>query len=102
MIHIGEKIKQVLYEKRLTSVQLAKLMGKSPRTIRQLLCRKTTSVKLLEQLSEVLDHDFFRYYVKPLPGQEIAQLKSDNELLKRENEMLQREVALLKDVLKNR
>lgn len=102
--YLGKHIEEMIYEKKLTVSQFAKQLGVSANSIYELFKRHDIEVKLLRKISEVLEHDFFRYYLaEPAPTQ--TQLKEtlqttqkELETLKKQTQALQNENTYLKEI----
>lgn len=112
MIHIGQKIKEVVEKKGMAKTELARRMNMTSSNVHKIFTRKTIDTGLLTKLSEILEHDFFSYYPKHLLENEssIKQLndpdenKLYNETVKRNYEAkietLTKEVSYLKEINK--
>ena len=61
-IHIGKIIKRRMYDKGLTTTQLAKQINRSREATRCILLRDSINTDMLIRISEVLDYDFFHEY----------------------------------------
>jgi len=120
LIHIGQKIKDVFYQKRLKVNDFANKINKSRNVVYNIFNRATIDSGLLYKIGEVLDHNFFQYYLDDdnilmegnTPYQTknnleniIASLKEKLEKCKNELEQAQKEAAYLKkinDLLENK
>ena len=61
-VHIGKKIKEIWKQSRLKGTEFASLINKDRQVIYNIFKRETIDTELLQQISKVLNHDFFRYY----------------------------------------
>src|SRR3954466_6617207 len=61
-IHIGKKIKEVWKSSRLKGTEFAALINKDRQVIYDIFERETIDTGLLQNISKVLNHDFFTYY----------------------------------------
>lgn len=61
-IHIGNKIKAVLKERRYKKTEFADKINISRTVVYDIFKRETIDTGLLKKISEVLNHDFFNYY----------------------------------------
>jgi len=61
-IHIGKKIKEVVAQSRYGVTQFADLINKSRTVVYDIFERDTLDTGLLQQISKVLNHNFFKYY----------------------------------------
>jgi len=112
-IHIGDKIKELLAERKMTVVQLAKRIGISSPAVYKMLKKATIHQKWFDIISDKLGHNLYRYYCgheqnKGLSA-EVQQLEEQNsqlktslqaaaqqaEALKKENQYLKKINALL-------
>ncbi len=101
--HIGEKVKEVMYEKRMKAQHLAGKLGITPQGLYYLLRKEAWPARHIEPLSKALDHDFGQYYQpeqfqKPpeVDPAEHEQLKKEVEELRKENDYLKQINELLK------
>jgi hypothetical protein len=115
-IEIGQIIKGVLKAQGRNHKDLAILINRHPKTVANILKRKTMDTDLLRSISRALVHDFFSYYYKEEPlktfrevemkgiVEEIAELKRDlhvkNEFIKTQDKYVQSQedvIRLLKE-----
>ncbi len=61
-IHIGKKIKEVWKKSRLRGTEFASLINRDRQVIYDIFKRESIDTELLQQISKVLNHDFFSYY----------------------------------------
>lgn len=61
-IHIGKKIKEVWRKSRLKGTEFASLINRDRQVIYDIFKRESIDTELLQQISKVLNHDFFSYY----------------------------------------
>lgn len=66
-IHIGHKIKEVLDQSRYSITEFAALINRSRTVAYNIFERDTLDTGLLQQISKVLEHNFFRYLSQDLP-----------------------------------
>ncbi len=108
-VDIGKKIKDVLYESRISVQDFSKKINKSRSAAYAILDRDTIDTGLLEQISKALDHDFFQYYVNRksmvkesrltygIDQKEVLSLKKETQKYSRElNELKEKYVILEK------
>lgn len=107
VMHIGHKIKQRVYEQRISVNEFAQKINKSRTVVYHIFGRETIDTGLLEKISEVLDHNFFRYYFAAINDKKAGVLASEPEVLytakeKLENDskffMLEKEVNYLREI----
>jgi len=80
VIHIGNKIKNVLIKKGMTVSEFGRRINKSRENVYSIFKRKTIDTGLLTTISLVLEHDFFQYYTSL--SSEFQTLKNENQTLK--------------------
>lgn len=81
MIHIGQKIKNIVEKKGMAKTELARRMNMTSSNVHKIFTRKTIDTGLLIKLSEILEYDFFKYYPKYITEKEpaITLLNDTNE-----------------------
>jgi transcriptional regulator with XRE-family HTH domain len=82
--HIGEQIKEVLEKKGLSVTEFSKRINKSRENCYSIFARKTIDTGLLQQISAVLEYDFFEQFSFKGKQQtvEIERLTEEINLLK--------------------
>ena len=110
--HLGNKIKELLDEKRISVREFAKQIGVTPNSAYVMLKKELLHPKWVEIMSETLNHDLFQYVYTSAPDSSISITKDDlkaaiieNQLLKRKNEEMAKEISYLKEInilLKNK
>ncbi len=105
-IHIGKIIRDYVDAKKISSPAFAKMLGQHPDGIARIFYRKNMHSKLLLQISQALNHNFFQYYVAD-PQQEkkkneeleqkLLQLQNENTQLKTENSYLKEMYFMMKE-----
>ncbi len=103
--HIGEKVKEMMYEKRMKTRDLAVKLGITPQGLYYLLRKGTWPARHIEPLSKILDHDFGQYYqseqfqkAPEVDPAEHEQLKKEVEELRRENAHLKEKTEMLSEL----
>lgn len=61
-VHIGKKIKEVIDNSPVSVTDFASRINRSRDIAYKIFKRETIDTALLQQISKVLDHNFFRYY----------------------------------------
>src|SRR6185437_15283665 len=64
MIHIGRKIKEQVYKLNIPITEFASSIHKSRTVVYNIFERKTIDTGLLYNISQVLDYNFFKLYIK--------------------------------------
>jgi DNA-binding Lrp family transcriptional regulator len=111
MVHIGSKIKKVVYESRIPINEFASSINKSRTVVYNIFQRETIDTGLLMRISKALNHNFFTYYLTAKnvlnEGQEkyyskaqFNELSADLEECKKENEASRKEIEYLKKINK--
>ncbi len=77
--HIGNKIKSVVKERGMEKAEFGRRINMSRENVYSIFRRKTIDTGLLSTISQVLEHDFFKYYT-PL-AKEVEKLKDENHAL---------------------
>lgn len=67
-MHIGQRIREVMKEKRITAVSLAKQLPCERTNLYNIFNREDVSTSLLKRMCEVLNHDFFKELSKETFG----------------------------------
>ncbi|HXB39812.1 MAG TPA: hypothetical protein VNZ49_04670 [Bacteroidia bacterium] len=83
-IHIGKKIKEIVDQFRYSITEFAGLINKSRTVAYDIFERDTLDTGLLQQISKVLNHNFFRYYnhdIQSLSKEEKSVYMSQLELI---------------------
>ena len=62
MIHIGEKIKQVITDKGFKQKDIAKKLNTTPTNLQNIFKSEDINVKRLADLCKILEYDFFDLY----------------------------------------
>ena len=62
MIHIGQKIAEILVQRRMSRQELGRLIGISGSAATYLTTRESIDVKTLSSIGQVLKYDFFQHY----------------------------------------
>lgn len=110
MIHIGEKIREVVHQKRIQVTELARTINKSRTVLYDIFERETIDTGLLMSISKALDHNFFYYYISGSALKEPAlsygkgksriELEEELKDCKKEIEYLKKINQLLEEKLK--
>lgn len=96
--HIGNKVRDLMYEKRMKAQDLAGKLGITPQGLYYLLRKSTWHPKYIEPLSKILGYDFGQYYQIENPEKPPAVNPEEHEQLKKEVEELKKENAYLKEI----
>lgn len=89
--NIGAQIKAVLESKGMSVTEFAKRINKSRENCYSIFARKTIDTGLLQNISAVLDHDFFMQF-----SSSYQQMSEETQKLRDENAILKEYYSLLK------
>ena len=102
MVHIGKEIEKRVQELNLSITELGEKINTVRSNIYDIYDRKTIDTGLLLKISEVLQFDFFKFYISPdYKLDEINKMKKQTEELLQENVYLKKINALLEEQVKN-
>lgn len=91
----------MMEEKRVSSTELASRLGIHPGSISRIFNYKHIHSSLLQKISQVLGHDFFKYFTQDIrversdSEKQIEQLRKELEQLRKENGYLKQINELL-------
>lgn len=105
-VEIGQKIKDVFDKRQMKLTDFADELGTVRQNVYRIFKKRHLDTGLLLKISQVLDHNFFQYYVES-PGSENTWQDSDVLELKREMteqvhelELTKKEVDYLRKIIK--
>ncbi|PCJ88717.1 MAG: hypothetical protein COA57_03180 [Flavobacteriales bacterium] len=112
-MHIGNKIRELVKEKGLAVTEFAKKINYSRRNAYVIFSRKSIDTAVLKKIGEVLEYDFFKYYIKeditskaeePAPkyNRQLKDYETKIEALSSEIKYLKEINDLLKEKLKKK
>ena len=64
-MNIGEKIKEIIDQRGMSTSEFARRLCTTNQNVHNIYKRDSLDTKLLERISEILEHDFFQYYANP-------------------------------------
>ncbi|MEW6468947.1 MAG: helix-turn-helix transcriptional regulator [Bacteroidota bacterium] len=93
-IHIGSKVRKVFEKSGMTVSEFARRINKSRENVYSIFNRKSIDTELLQEISRVLQYDFFElYHHQPkASGEGKGMYISKNQLLRQEIQALKREI----------
>jgi transcriptional regulator with XRE-family HTH domain len=100
-VQIGNIIKKVMEEKRVSPSELASRLGVHPGSISRIFNYKHMHSSLMQKISQALGHDFFKYFTqdikveRPASDKQIDELKKEIDVLRKENGYLKQINELL-------
>ena len=105
-VQIGNIIKKVMENKNISPSELASRLGVHPGSVSRIFNYKHMHSSLLQKVSQVLGHDFFKYFTQDIRVErpesekvidelkkEMDQLRKENSYLKQINELLNKQKA---------
>lgn len=101
MVDIGEKIKEVLISKRIPVKEFAQKINTNRNNVYHIFKRKTIDTDLLIKISEVLQFNFFIYFIDGFEKKTIKKTE-DIASLKKHILTLEKEVSYLKERLNDK
>ncbi len=106
MVHVGQKIRKIVNEQRISVKEFASKINKSRTVVYNIFERKTIDTGLLDSIGVALNHNFFLYYVKEeefsvAKDDTLLYLKKDEEIKILKTELLQskKEISELNEKL---
>jgi transcriptional regulator with XRE-family HTH domain len=98
-VHIGSKIRKVRTERGLSTTQLGKKMNLSRLAVNYMEKQGMLHTKRIFELCEVLEHDFWQYFVHATPTTPYTAIDPEaHKALQQENEALKKELDYLREI----
>ena len=97
-VHIGNKIKQLLYEKQMTVSEFAERIGVTRNSAYNMLKKELLLPKWIAVISKVLGDDLSRLYYAADGESSLEKLNEQVNTLQAENEQLKKENGYLKEI----
>ncbi|MBT1702659.1 helix-turn-helix domain-containing protein [Chryseosolibacter indicus] len=105
-VEIGQKIQEVFEAKGMKLTDFADELGTVRQNVYRIFKKRHLDTGLLLKISQVLDHNFFQYYVEMQQGesieqkQEISQLKMEALEQHRQLYLAKKEIEYLRKIIK--
>ena len=104
-VEIGQKIKEVFDKRQMKLTDFADELGTVRQNVYRIFKKRHLDTGLLIKISQVLDHNFFQYYVAsaaqdPHSGEKIAELKKELNNQQYELDLARKEVDYLRKIIK--
>lgn len=103
----GNRLKEILYEKKVSQSQIAKLLGVSQQSFNQMLAAADIKSSLLERIAEALGEDMSLFY--PIEPAKVTisdhggvSIAGNNNIAGSNNAVLQERVAMLEKLLEEK
>jgi transcriptional regulator with XRE-family HTH domain len=103
MVEIGQKIKEVFESRNMKLTEFADELGTVRQNVYRIFKKRHVDTGLLLKISQVLNHNFFQYYVEPpadLADGKIAMLKTEASDYSRQLELSRKEIDYLHKIIK--
>lgn len=101
-LHIGNKIREILHEKRIGLTKFSKMLGCHLTSVNNMVRKKHLHTTALMRVSHMLEYDFFQHYISDIgnkPNEELKNALEEMEKLKQENKDLMKENQLLREMI---
>lgn len=109
MVEIGKKIEEILRKKRIPIVEFAQKINTNRNNVYSIFRRKTIDTGLLLKISEILEFDFFQFYITDKTRSSLVSdrsniylVNSELKTLKGQNDKLEKEIKDLKNRLEDK
>jgi len=105
-IDIGEKIKEVFDTQNMKLTDFADELGTVRQNVYRIFKKRHLDTGLLLKISQVLNHNFFQYYVEAPPSkaahesQELARLKAECSDYQRQLDLSKKEIDYLRKIIR--
>jgi transcriptional regulator with XRE-family HTH domain len=105
-IDIGHKIKEVFDAQNMKLTDFADELGTVRQNVYRIFKKRHLDTGLLLKISQVLNHNFFQYYInapqslEERENQEITRLKNDSAEYQRQLELSRKEIDYLRKIIK--
>jgi DNA-binding Xre family transcriptional regulator len=95
MLHIGQKIKEILEIRGITKTELSRRLGMTSTNVHKIFKRETIDTGLLEKIGTELGYDFFVHYYKGAEVTPDTNLNVKLQSAEKEIEYLKKIISLL-------
>ncbi len=101
-VEIGQKIKEVFDNRNIRLTEFADELGTVRQNVYRIFKKRHVDTGLLLKISQVLDHNFFQYYVEPekTENTQVHTLEIDASDHQKELELSRKEVDYLHKIIK--
>jgi transcriptional regulator with XRE-family HTH domain len=103
-VDIGYKIKEVFESRNVKLTDFAEELGTVRQNVYRIFKKSDLDTALLKRISEVLDHNFFQYYIETdgtsYSKEAIEALILENSAYKQELELARKEITYLRRIIK--
>lgn len=105
-VEIGQKIKDVFESQNMKLTDFADELGTVRQNVYRIFKKRHLDTGLLLKISQVLNHNFFQYYVstpgadEPMPSAEIKKIQEEISEYQRQLELAKKEIDYLRKIIK--
>lgn len=102
-IEIGQKIKEIFDKRQIKLTDFADELGTVRQNVYRIFKKRHLDTGLLLKISQVLNHNFFQYYVADpteITDEKIKILKSETSDYQRQLELSRKEIDYLRKIIK--
>jgi hypothetical protein len=106
-VEIGHKIKEVFDGQNMKLTDFADELGTVRQNVYRIFKKRHLDTGLLLKISEVLNHNFFQYYISPgpeagdqQPTEQVRKLLKDASEFTRQLELAKKEIDYLRKIIK--
>lgn len=105
-VEIGQKIKEVFDQRNIKLTDFADELGTVRQNVYRIFKKRHLDTGLLLKISQVLNHNFFQYYVAPTEAkaveqsQELKKLITDVAESQRQLDLAKKEIDYLRKIIK--
>jgi transcriptional regulator with XRE-family HTH domain len=102
-IEIGQKIKEIFDKRQIKLTEFADELGTVRQNVYRIFKKRHLDTGLLLKISQVLNHNFFQYYVADpteITEEKIKLLKSETSDYQKQLELSKKEIDYLRKIIK--
>jgi transcriptional regulator with XRE-family HTH domain len=102
-IEIGQKIKEIFDKRQIKLTDFADELGTVRQNVYRIFKKRHLDTGLLLKISQVLNHNFFQYYVadpSEITDEKIKLLKSETSDYQKQLELSKKEIDYLRKIIK--
>lgn len=102
-IEIGQKIKEIFDKRQIKLTDFADELGTVRQNVYRIFKKRHLDTGLLLKISQVLDHNFFQYYVadpSEITDEKIKLLKSETSDYQKQLDLSRKEIDYLRKIIK--
>jgi hypothetical protein len=105
-VEIGHKIKEVFDNQNMKLTHFADELGTVRQNVYRIFKKRHLDTGLLLKISQVLNHNFFQYYISTTPQEDVTQSMEVKKLLEeasqyqRQLELAKKEIDYLRKIIK--